>query len=91
MTSLNTARRNDTTSIANITESIDNREIEIVDFSKKREVFSNYINKIRKQKCNLKTILKDGRSDRNRANHGLEDKEKSLLHKVDIKREVYLG
>ena len=67
----------------NIIELIDNREIEI-------DEFSNDVNKIRKYKCNFKTILKDGRSDRNRADHGLEDKVNVLLHKFDIKREVFL-
>ena len=70
MTYLKNARRNDTTSIFNITDLIDNREIEIDDLSNKREVFINDVNKIRKYKCNIKLILKDGRSDRNRANHG---------------------
>ena len=87
MTNLKTTRRNDTTSIVTITELIDNREIEIDDLSKKREVFSNDVNKIRKHKCNVKTILKDGRFDRNRVDHGLEDKVNSLLHKFDIKCE----
>ena len=68
---------------------IDNREIEIDDLSTKREVFSNDVNKIRKHKYKLKTILKVGRSDRNRADHGLEDKVNSLLYKFDIKREVF--
>ena len=58
--------------------------------SKKREVFSNGFNKIRKHKYNLKTILKDGRYDRNKADHGLEDKVNYLLHQFDIKREVSL-
>ena len=70
LTNLKTTRRNDTTSIVTITELIDNREIEIDDLSNKREVFINDANKIRKYKCNIKLILKDGRSDRNRANHG---------------------
>ena len=91
MTNLKTARRNDTTSIVNITESIDNREMEIDDLSQKRELFSNDVSKIGKHKCNLKTILKCGRSGRNRADHRLEDKVNSLLHKFDIKSEVFLG
>ena len=90
MTNLKTARRSDTTSIVDISELIDNREIEIDDLSKKIEVFSNDVNKIRKHKCNLKIILKDGRSDRNRADHGLKDKVNTLLHNFDIKREVFL-
>ena len=89
LTNLKTAKRNDTTSILNITESIDNREIKIDDLSKKIKAFSNDVNKSRKYKCNLKTILKDGRSDRNRADRGLEDIVNSLFHKFDIKREVF--
>ena len=54
LTNLKTARRNDTTSIVNITESIDNREMEIDDLSQKRELFSNDVSKIGKHKCNLK-------------------------------------
>ena len=90
MTYLKTARKNYTTSIVNITKLIDNIEIESDKLSKKREIFSNDVNKIRKYKCNLKKILKDGRSDRNRADHDLEDKVNTLLHKFDIKREVFL-
>ena len=90
LTSLKTTRRNDITLIGNITESIDNIEFEIDELSKKREVFSNDVNKIRKHKCNLKTMLKDGRSDRNRADIGLENKVNSLLHKFDSKRGVVL-
>ena len=90
LTSLKTTRRNDITLIGNIIESIDNIEFEIDELSKKKEVFSNDVNKIRKHKCNLKTMLKDGRSDRNRADIGLENKVNSLLHKFDIKREVIL-
>ena len=91
LTYLKSTRINDSTSIINITELIDNREIEIDDLSKKREVFSNNVNKIRKYKCNLKTILTDGRSDQNGADHGLKDKVNSLLHNFDIKREVFFG
>ena len=54
-------------------------------------MFNNKINRIRKHKNNLKLILKDGRSNRNRADHGLEDKINSLLHSFDIKREVFFG
>ena len=90
LTNLKIARRNDTTSIVNIIELIDNGENEIGDLSKKKEVFSNDVDKIRKHKWNLKTILKVVRSDRNRADHGLEDKVNFLLHKFDIKREVFV-
>ena len=74
LNNLKTARRNDITSIVNITELIDNRKIEIDDLSNDIEVFSNYVNNIRKHKCNIKKILKVDRSGRNRADHGLEDK-----------------
>ena len=74
LNNLKTARRNDITSIVDITELIDNRKIEIDDLSNEITVFSSYVNNIRKHKCNIKTILKDGRSGRNRADHGLEDK-----------------
>ena len=46
LTNLKTTRRNDTTLIVNKTELIDNREIEIDDLSKKKEVFSNDVNKL---------------------------------------------
>ena len=82
LTNLKTARRNNTTSKVNITELIDNRVIEIDDISKKIEVFINDVNKIRKHKCNLKTILKDGRSDKNRADHRLQDKLNSLPNNI---------
>ena len=35
--------------------------------------------------------MKDGRSNRNRSDRGLEDKVNTLLHKFDIKREVFFG
>ena len=90
LSNLKNVRKNDTISIVNITESVDSREIKIDDLSKKREVFSNDVNKFRKHNCNLKTILKSGHSGRNRADHGLEDKVNSLLHKFDIKPEILL-
>ena len=60
-------------------------------FSRKRDVFSNDVNRIRKYKNNLKLILKDERSNRNRDDLGLEDKVNTLLHRFDIKREVFSG
>ena len=47
--------------------------------------------KIRKHKNNLKLILKDRRSNRNRVDHRLEDKVNTLVHKFDITREVFFG
>ena len=64
--------------------------MEIDELSRKRYIFSNDVNRVRKHKNNLKLILQDGRSNRNRANRGLEDKINTLLHKYDIKREVFL-
>ena len=49
----------------------------------------NDVYRIRKHKTNLKLMLKDGCFDRNRADRGLEDKINTLLHKYDIKREVF--
>ena len=46
LTNLKTTRRNDTTLIVNKIELIDNREIEIDDLSKKKELFSNDVNKL---------------------------------------------
>ena len=63
--------------------------MEIDELNRKRDIFSNRVNRIRKHKDNLKLILKDWRSNRNRADRGLEDKINILLHKFDIKREVF--
>ena len=71
LTSLKNTRRNDTTLIINSTESTNNREMEIDEVSKKSDIFSNDVNRMRKHKNNLKLILKDGRSNRNRADCGL--------------------
>ena len=53
------ARRNDTILIINATESTNNREMEIDELNRKRDIFSNRVNRIRKHKDNLKLILKD--------------------------------
>ena len=63
--------------------------MEIDELNRKRDIFSNDVNRIRKHKNNLKLILKDGRSNRNRADCGLEAKINTLLHKFDIKHEVF--
>ena len=68
----------------NVTESINGRVIEIDELIKKRDIFSNDINRIRKFKNNLKSILKKCRCNRNKTYHGLEDKINTLLHKYDI-------
>ena len=47
-------------------------------------MFNNKINRIRKHKNNLKLILKDGRSNLNRPDRGLEDKINTLLHMFNI-------
>ena len=57
--------------------------MEIDELNRKRDIFSNDVNGIRKHKNNLKLILKDGRSNRNRPDRGLEDKVNTLLHKFD--------
>ena len=45
---------------------------------------------MRKHKNNIISTLKDGRSNRNRTDYVLEDKVHTLLHKFDMKREVFL-
>ena len=52
--------------------------------------FSNNVNRIRKHKKSLKSILKGYRCNRNKIDRGLEDKVNTLLHKFDIKREFFL-
>ena len=91
LTSLKSTRRIDTILIINATESTNNREIEIDELSRERDIFSNDVNRIRKHENNIKLILKDTRSNRNRAGHGLEDKVNLLLHKFDIKRKEFFG
>ena len=90
LNSLKNARRNDITLIINVIDWTNNREIVIDELSRKRDIFSNGVNRIRKHKNNLKCILKDCRYNRNKIDRGFEDKVKSLLHKFDIKREVFL-
>ena len=57
LNSLKNSRRNDSTLIINITESINEREIEIDDLSRKRDIFSNDVNRITKQHNYLKSIF----------------------------------
>ena len=80
LASLKNTRRNDTTFIINATESTNNREIEIDELIRKGDIFSNDVNRIRKHKEKFKTILEEGRSNRNRIDCGLEDKINLLLH-----------
>ena len=74
----------------NAIDSINDREIEIDELSRKSDVFSNNVNRIRKHKKSLKSILKGYRCNRNKIDRGLEDKVNTLLHKFDIKREFFL-
>ena len=68
------SRRNDSTLIINALESINDRESEIDELSRKRDVFSSDVNRIRKHKNNLKSILTEYRCNRNKTDRGLEDK-----------------
>ena len=77
LNSLKHSRRNDSTLIINAIESINDREIEIIELNRKRVVFSNGLNRIRIH-CN-----------RNKTDSGLEEKINTLLHTYDIKREVF--
>ena len=57
LNNLKISRRNDSTLIINVTESINEREIEIDNLSRKRDIFSNDVNRIRKQNNYLKSIF----------------------------------
>ena len=59
LNSLKNSRRSDSTLIINITESIINKEIEIDDLARKRYIFSNDVNRIRKHKNYFKPVLKE--------------------------------
>ena len=52
-------------------------------------MFSNNVNRIEQQKYYLKSILKENRRNRNKIDHGWDDKVNTLLHKYDIKHEVF--
>ena len=56
-----------------------NRDFQIDELNKKREMFSNNVSKIKTYQFSLKEMSKDGRKIRNRAEFGLEDKICSLL------------
>ena len=55
---LKTSRRNNYTLIISAIESINDREIEIYDLTRKRDLYSNDVNRIRQHKNHLKLILK---------------------------------
>ena len=59
LNSLKNTRRNDTTLIINATDSTNDREIEIDELSRKRNIFSNDLNRIRKHKNNLNLYWKN--------------------------------
>ena len=59
------------------------------ELSRKRDIFNNDVNRIRKHKNNLKLILKECRCNRNKTDRGLEVKINTLLYKYDIKREFF--
>ena len=88
LSTLKNNRRNDRTSIINISDDIINRDFRIEELSNKSEIFSNDVSKIKRYKYKLKEILKEGRRQRNRAEFGLEEKICSLLQMNHIKREA---
>ena len=63
------------------------RELELDELSKKRYMFSNYINVIRKHKYNLSAIMKEQRCNRNEIDRELNDNINILLHTYNIKRD----
>ena len=66
------------------------KKIEIYEISRRRDIFSINVNRIRKHNNNLKSILKECRYNHNTTDCGLEDKVNSLLHKFDIKRAIFV-
>ena len=74
LNNLKNVRRNDQTTITNMTDEILNRDFRIDELNKKRELFSNDVSKIKRYKFKLREILKDTRRFRNRVEFGLEDK-----------------
>ena len=59
------------------------------ELTRKREMFSNNINRIRKHKNKLKFLLKKCCTNRNKVYLGLEDLTNPLLHFIDIKLEIW--
>ena len=59
------------------------KKIEIDDLTRKIDIYSNDINRIRNHKNYLKSILKVYRCNRNKTDRELEDKINTLLHKDD--------
>ena len=76
LNNLKNSRRNDSILIINVTGSIDDREIEIDELSRKRNNFSNGVKRIRK-KC---------RCICNKKVRRLEDNINTSLHQYDTKR-----
>ena len=65
------------------------RELELDKLPKKRYMFSNDINVIRKNKYNLSAIMEEQRCNRNEINREFNDNINILLHKYNIKRDFF--
>ena len=65
------------------------RELELDKLPKKRYMFSNDINVIRKNKYNLGAIMEEQRCNRNEINREFNDNINILLHKYNIKRDFF--
>ena len=91
LSTLKSNRRNDKTSIMNISDDITNRDFRIDELSNKREILSTDVNITKRKKFKLKEILSAGRRKRNMIEFGLQDKICSLLHTYNIKREAWFG
>ena len=74
-----------------MTDKILNRDFQIDELNKKREILSIGVCKIKRFKIKLIFILKDWRIFRNQKEFGLVDKICSLLQTYDIKREIWFG
>ena len=70
LNSLKNSGGNYSISIINPTYEINDKEFEIDDLSKKWDIFSNAINRMRKYKNKLKAILNEFRCNRNKVDRG---------------------
>ena len=89
LNSLKNSKRNYSTLIINVIESKNDREIEIDELSRKGDMVSNDVNRIRKHKNNFKSIFKGCRCNRNKIDRGLVETISTLIHKYNIKCDLF--
>ena len=91
LNNLENIRRNDQTSITNMTDEILNRDYRIDELNKKKKGFNNDVSKVKRYKFKLKEILKDGGRANNRAEFSIEDKLCSLFQTYHSTRGSWIG